>query len=174
MRDIPLTDPIATLVDFASEATRAELERAVNEASHLDLADPEMLRAALDRTPPRPGIRPLRVLLDRDTFVLTQSELERRFLSLARAAGLPRPESQDWLGRSRVDFHWPSLGLVVECDSLRYHRTALKQAADFRRDQTHLLAGRTPLRFNHYQVRHEPTYVTETLATIAARLQARR
>lgn len=170
--EIPVTNPVATLIDFATEATPAALAAAVNEASHRNLVDPETLRAALAATPSRPGIRPLRALLDRDTFVLTQSELERRFLPLARAAGLPLPESQAWLGASRVDFHWPSLGLVVECDSLRYHRTALKQAADLRRDQAHTLAGRTPFRFNHHQVRHEPSYVKASLAAVAARLRA--
>jgi len=170
VRRVPVTDPVTTLVDFATEAAADDLEAAVNEASHLDLVDPETLRTALDRYPTRPGIRPLRALLDRDTFVLTQTKLERHFVPLALAAGLPLPESQDWLGRNRVDFHWPSLGLVVECDSLRYHRTPLKQAKDVRRDQAHTVAGRTPLRFTHFQIFHEPAYVESTLRPVAARL----
>jgi hypothetical protein len=36
-------------------------------------------------------VRALREVLDRATFVLTDSELERRFLPIARRAGLPRP-----------------------------------------------------------------------------------
>jgi hypothetical protein len=40
------------------------------------------------------GVRPLRRLLDRDTFVLSREELERLFLPLAREAGLPLPLTQ--------------------------------------------------------------------------------
>lgn len=167
---IPVTDVVTTLIDLAAGTTTDELEAAVNEASHRDLIGPERLREAIELRSGRPGVRALRALLDRDTFVLTQSKLERLFVPLARAAGLPRPESQQWLGRNRVDFHWPTLGLVVECDSLRFHRTAAKQAADMRRDQAHTLAGRRPLRFSHFQVRHEPRYVTAALRTMVSLL----
>jgi very-short-patch-repair endonuclease len=109
----------------------------------------------------------LRRLLDRDTFVLTESRLEQLLLPLARAAGLPLPQTQVWLNSYRVDFYWPDLGLVVETDSLRYHRTPAKQAEDLRRDQAHIVAGRMPLRFTHWQVRYEPDYVRKTLATAA-------
>ena len=46
-----------------------------------------------------------------------------------------------------VDFFWPTLGLVVETDGLRYHRTPAQQARDRVRDQAHTAAGLTPLRF---------------------------
>ena len=45
-------------------------------------------------------------------------------------AGLPKPLTQQWLHGFRVDFYWPELGLVVETDGLRYHRTAAQQARD--------------------------------------------
>ena len=45
------------------------------------------------------------------------------------------PQTQAWLDGYRVDFYWPELGLVVETDSLRYHRTPFKQASDKRRGQ---------------------------------------
>jgi very-short-patch-repair endonuclease/predicted transcriptional regulator of viral defense system len=164
---IPVTDPISTLVDIAMGISRAELAEAVNEADHLDLVDPESLREALDLIPPRPGTRRLCRLLDRETFVLTETRLEQLFLPLARDAGLPLPQTQVWLNDHRVDFYWPDLRLVVETDSLRYHRTPAKQAADNRRDQDHIAAGLMPLRFSHWQVCHEPDHVRKML-TIAA------
>jgi len=164
---IPVTSPVSTLVDLAMRLSTAELEAAVNEACQRDLIDPETLREALDSIPPRPGVARLRCLLDRDTFVLTATRLEQILPPLARAAGLPLPQTQVWLNSYRVDFYWPDLGLVVETDSLRYHRTPAKQAEDFRRDQAHIVAGRLPLRFTHWQVRYEPDYVRETLATAA-------
>ena len=165
---IPVTGPVPTLVDLAICLSKAELEAAVNEASQLDLVDPETLREALDAIPPRPGIVRLRELLDRDTFVLTESRLEQLLLPLARAAGLPLPQTQTYLSSYRVDFYWPDLGLVVEANSLRYHRTPAKQAEDTRRDQAHIAAGRMSVRFTHWQVQHEPNHVREIL-TIAAR-----
>jgi very-short-patch-repair endonuclease len=71
----------------------------------------------------------------------------------------------------RVDFYWPELGLVVETDGLRYHRTPAQQARDRERDQAHLAAGRTPLRFTHAQVRFEPDRVRATLGSVTRRLR---
>jgi very-short-patch-repair endonuclease len=169
---IPVIGPVPTLVDLAMCLPTAELERAVNEASQRDLIDPESLREALDSIPPRPGVVRLRRLLDRDTFVLTETRLEQLFLPLARAAGLPLPQTQVWLNDYRVDFYWPDLGLIVEADSLRYHRTPAKQAADNRRDQAHIAAGLMPLRFSHREVRYEPAQVRRMLTIAAQRLGA--
>jgi len=168
VKGIPLTGPVPTLIDLAMCIPAAELEEAVNEANQRELVDPESLREALDAIPARPGIARLRRLLDRDTFVLTDTRLEQLFLPLARAADLPLPQTQVWLNGYRVDFYWPDLGLVVETDSLRYHRTPATQAEDQRRDHAHIAAGRMPLRFTHWQVRYEPDHV-RTMLTIAAR-----
>jgi len=166
---IPVTGPALTLVDLASVA-EGEVERAVNEADRLDLIDPDSLRAALDCHRGRRGARRLRELLDRRTFRLTDSELERLFLPLARKAGLPVPLTRQRLNGFRVDFLWPGLKLVVETDGLRYHRTPAQQARDRLRDQTHLAAGYTPLRFTHAQVRYEAAHVRATLLAVARRL----
>jgi very-short-patch-repair endonuclease len=123
--------------------------------------------------PRRPGIAILREALDRRTFALTDSALERRFLPLARDAGLAQPQTGVRVNGFKVDFYWPDLGLVVETDGLRYHRTPAQQAADRRRDQVHTAAGLTTLRFTHAQVRYEPGFVRSTLAAIARRLSGR-
>ena len=70
-----------------------------------------------------------------------------------------------------VDFFWPDLGLVVETDGLRYHRTPAQQTRDRERDQAQTAAGLTPLRFTHEQVAFEPTRVEATLGRVAARLR---
>ena len=70
-----------------------------------------------------------------------------------------------------VDFFWPSLGLVVETDGWRHHRTPSAQARDALRFQVHTAAGLAPLRFSHRQVKHEPAHVREILARTAARLR---
>jgi very-short-patch-repair endonuclease len=167
---IPLTSPIRTLIDLAAVVEGGALERAVNEADRLDLVNPERLREALDGLPRLPGVARLRALLDLRTFRLTDSELERRFLALTSRAGLPPPRTRQRVNGFRVDFFWPELGLVVETDGLRYHRTPSQQARDVVRDQAHAAAGLTSLRFTHVQVRFEATRVGETLVAVIAGL----
>jgi very-short-patch-repair endonuclease len=170
-RSIPVTNPVCTLVDLAARLEPARLEAAVNEADRRALVNPESLRSALEGLGGRPGVARLRQLLDRRTFRLTDSELERRFLPLTRAAGLPPPRTGRYVNGYKVDFFWPELGLVVETDGLRYHRTAAQQERDRRRDQAHTAAGLTPLRFSHGQVMFEPERVVAMLATVARRLR---
>jgi very-short-patch-repair endonuclease len=169
---VPVTSVVLTLVDLATCVSRDELEAAISEADKLDLVDPERLRSALGEFRGVPGESTLRAALDRRTFSLTDSRLERLFLPIARKAGLPLPQTQVAVNGFRVDFHWPGLGLVVETDGLRYHRTPAQQAADRRRDQAHVAAGLTTLRFTHSQIRFEPSLVEATLAAVARRLAA--
>jgi very-short-patch-repair endonuclease len=170
---IPVTAPVRTLVDLAAMVAPARLERAITEADRLDLVDPIRLRGALASLSGQRGVGRLRALLDRRTFRLTDSELESRFLALVLKAGLPLPRTRQMLNGFRVDFFWPELGLVVETDGLRYHRTPAQQAKDRIRDQAHVAAGHTSLRFTHSQVRFEPVHVCETLTSVVARLEAR-
>jgi very-short-patch-repair endonuclease len=167
---IPITTPARTLVDLACYLERDSLERAMNEADRLDLIDPERLRQRLETLRGTRGVVKLRTLLDRQTFTLTDSALERRFKPLVRAAGLPEPLTQQWVNGYRVDFFWPELGLVVETDGLRYHRTPSQQERAHVRDQTHLAADLQPLRFTHAQVVYDSPSVKVALRRIAARL----
>ena len=105
-------------------------------------------------------------MLDRQTFTLTDSELERRFLRLVRRAELPVPETQARIKGFRVDFVWAGLRLVVETDGLRYHRTVTQQAKDRARDQALVSVGFTVLRFTHAQVVYEPEQVVGILRTV--------
>ncbi|MDQ3720047.1 MAG: DUF559 domain-containing protein [Actinomycetota bacterium] len=170
---IPVTTPALTLCDLAPQLDQGERERAINEADRLGLIDPERLRRKIDRFEGRTGVRTLRQTLDRHTFRLTRSELERRFLQIARFGGLPIPQTQAVLNGFEVDFFWPKLNLVVETDGLGYHRTPAQQAKDRVRDQAHTAAGHTPLRFTHAQVRFEPEYVQTTLSKVVRRLRER-
>jgi very-short-patch-repair endonuclease len=171
---IPLTSIVQTLVDLATELPDGVLERSVNEADKHDLIDPEALRAALAERRGEPGVKRLAALLDKRTFRLSDSELERWFRPIAAAAGFPVEETKAWVNEFEVDFYWPSLGLVVETDGPRYHRTPAAQARDRVRDQTHTAAGLTQLRFTHHQVRYEPGRVRVILGRTARRLAAAR
>ncbi len=168
---IPVTGPAQTLVDLAAELPPLQMERVVNEADKRGLADPETLRSELGSRAGQPGVRPLRNLLDKRTFRLSDSDLEVLFRPIATSAGLPLPLTKQRVNGFEVDFFWPGLGLVVETDGLRYHRTPSAQARDVQRDRTHLLAGMTPLRFTHYEVKFERTRVRCALEGAVALLE---
>jgi very-short-patch-repair endonuclease len=171
---IPVTTPSLTLIDLGTVLIAERLEAVVNEADKLGLVDPERLRREVEEHAGVAGVAALRSVLDHRTFRLTDSELERRFLRLVRRAKLPPPRTRERLNGFRVDFYWPELGLVVETDGLRYHRTPAQQARDRLRDQAHLRAGLVAVRFTHAQVAFEPAHVVVVLRDVAARRRLER
>jgi hypothetical protein len=171
---IPVTQPVRTMLDIATELSPNRLERAINEADKRDVIDPDALRRALDDHPGQPGIRLLREVLDKHTFRLSDDELELLFRPIAASAGLPTPLTKQIVNEFEVDFFWPDLGLVVETDGWRYHRTPAAQTRDALRFQRHTAAGLTPLRFSHYQVKYEPRHVRQILEQTVVNLSARR
>jgi hypothetical protein len=170
---IPLTRPVRTFLDLATMAGPKTLERAINEADKLDVIDAAALRHALDDHAGQPGVRLLRRILDEHTFLLSDGELEVLFRPLVAAAGLPAPLTKAWVDGFEVDFFWPDMGLVVETDGWRYHRTPSAQSRDALRFQLHTASGRTPIRFSHYQVKYEPRHVRQVLEKTAANLRGR-
>jgi predicted transcriptional regulator of viral defense system len=171
---IPLTGPVKTILDLATVTGPKTLERAINEADKLNVIDADSLRRALEDHPGEPGIRQLRLVLDEHTFRLSDDELKRLFRPIAAAAGLPVPLTKVMVDKFEVDFFWPELGLVVETDGWRYHRTPSAQTRDALRFQRHVAAGLTPLRFSHHQVKYQPRHVEEILRKTVANLRRRR
>jgi len=170
---IPVTSPTLTLIDEATHLHPLRLERYVNEADKLNRVRANVLHASLDGYRGQPGVAPLRVLLDPHTFRLSDSELEVLMRPLARAGGLrSAPETRARVNGYRVDFYWPELGVVIETDGLRYHRTPSQQKRTLERDQTHLAAGMWPLRFSHWQVRYDSRHVREILRRTVRRARA--
>lgn len=167
---IPVTAPVRTFLDLTTVSGPKHVERAINESDKLDVIDADSLRRGLDDYSGEPGVRPLRHVLDKHTFRLSDDELERLFRPIAASAGLPVPFTKQMVNKFEVDFFWPDLGLVVETDGWRYHRTPSAQTRDALRFQTHTAAGLTPLRFSHYQVKYEPRHVREILEKTRQRL----
>jgi very-short-patch-repair endonuclease len=169
-RGIPVTHPVQTLIDLATELKPLRLERAVNEADKLDLVDPETLRRALDGHTGELGVKKLATLLDRHTFRLSDSDLEVLFRPLALAAHFPVPLTKHWLLGYETDFWFPDHDLVVETDGLRYHRTPAQQTRMAKRDQVHTASGLRVLRFTHWQIAYAPDEVTTVLRRIRPHL----
>ena len=165
---IPVTRPARTMLDVAGGLTERQLERAINEVDRLDLATPDDLRRAAMAERSR-AARLVRELLDRQTFLLTDSELERRFIPIADRAGLSQPETQVPIQGHRVDFYFRAERLVVETDGLRYHRTPTQQKKDRVRDQELTAAGLRVLRFTHGQIRYESDHVADVLRRLSSK-----
>jgi very-short-patch-repair endonuclease len=165
---IPVTTVEWVLLDLAAQIKPLEpLIRACNEADKLGILDHDEFVALVESLPGRRGIRKLRLLLGIER---TDSNLERRFLRLIDAAGLPRPLTQQEVLGFRVDFFWSARDLIVETDGLTYHRTPAEQAADRKRDQVLARAEYRVVRFTNAQVRLEPD---EVIATLRDLLQER-
>jgi very-short-patch-repair endonuclease len=169
-KGIRVTTPAQTLIDLAQTWSTSDIEQAIGEADLRGLIGLRALQTAATKAG-RSGAA-LRSVIDDVTFRVTQSQLEREFLRMLKRAGLPLPETQKRFGKTRVDFYWPDLGLVVETDGGSFHRTAKQQEADRRRDQAHLRARRTPMRITHRQVFKDPAETTALLVDVVRALSA--
>jgi very-short-patch-repair endonuclease len=91
------------------------------------------------------------------------SELERRFLELLRAAGLPLPIMNRRAGGHRVDCRWPEYGLTVELDSYRFHNTRKAWEDDRRREREARARGDDFRRYTYADVFEDPRAMLDEL-----------
>ncbi|MBN1527772.1 MAG: type IV toxin-antitoxin system AbiEi family antitoxin domain-containing protein [Thermoleophilaceae bacterium] len=151
---IPVTSAARTLRDLAAVVPARRLERAFEEAERLRVLDLGALEAVAARRRGKRGATAFALLLG--TAIepdLTRSELERRFLELCRAAGLPRPSINAVVEGTEVDFHWAESGLVVEVDGFENHRTRAAFERDRERDMRLQLAGYRVVRLTALSLR---------------------
>jgi very-short-patch-repair endonuclease len=102
------------------------------------------------------------------------SWLEREFLRLVGAAGLPRPETQVVLGRAgtsliRVDCHFPRTPVVVEVLGYRWHRTPSQTSRDAERFNRMTLDGFEPFQFTYHHIVSTPSAVVATVREALSR-----
>jgi very-short-patch-repair endonuclease len=170
---IPVTTPACTIIDLAPRLTRDALEHMIGQADIRGLLTPPKLRAEAAKCKNRHGAPLVIATLDRRTFRLTRSKLERLFIPIAVRAGFPVPLTRQWVNGFEVDFYWADLGVVVETDGLTYHRTAAQQAEDVVRNLAHTASGLLPLRFTNEQIAYEPAYVEAILVRVRKRIAVR-
>ena len=172
---IPVTTVPRTLLDLAATLQPHELDRALESAEALRLADATPLLALLERHRGRRGIAGLRRALARGPLRpgLTKSELERRFLALAHRAGLPRPEVNAWIEVAgeliQVDCSWRRQRVIVELDSRTYHQTAAAFERDRERDRRAQAAGWRPVRVTDRALCDQTALVADLRALLSPR-----
>jgi very-short-patch-repair endonuclease len=167
---IPVTPVARTLLDLGAvvpflveDATRDAVARRLT-------TWPELFSTLVSHSRKgRRGCGPLRAVLDEHYGDKTESNLERRFLRLVRAAGLPEPQQQvdafDDAGFiMRIDFAFPELKIAIEIDSVLYHATDAAFEDDPVKRNRLGLAGWLVLSFTSRRMRVQPTGVCEDLA----------
>lgn len=157
---IPVTSAIRTVVDLAARLQGPAYERVLDDVllrREVSIAD---LRACIARTgPTRMGMGRLRKLLDDREFGIPESELERVFLRLAKRYKWPRFVRQEKRQRSRVDFAYPELDIVIEVDGRIWHGSAEAFWRDPRRQNDIVLSGTLILRFTWFDLTKDPAYI---------------
>jgi hypothetical protein len=113
------------------------------------------VEAVLAKRPNARGARKLRRVIDRDVLV-TLSKLERWFLQLLDAEGLPLPLTNRPAGSHLVDCRWPERRLTVELDSYRFHNSRHSWELDRRREREARGRGDDFRRFTYGDVAEDP------------------
>jgi len=166
-RGIPLTSPARTICDLAATEPTNVVERALNEAHVLGLADDHEIKQAMERASSSHGIRRLRRLLDQNPTV-TRNDAERLMLQLIRGTSLPRPLTNMPLLGYNVDFLWPEQRLVVEFDGFAAHGHPQAFERDRRRDRQLIAAGYRVIHVTWRQLKDEPLGVIADIAQALA------
>ena len=159
---IPVTSVARTLVDLAEVLGPGALARACHEAGVLHRTTPGEVEAVLARRPRSPGAGRLRAVLRGDVKV-TLSTLERSFLRMLRAEGLPLPVTNRPAGGRRVDCRWPEFRLTVELDSYQFHRSRHAWEQDRRREREAHARGDDFRRYTYGDVCEEPRFMLAEL-----------
>ena len=155
---IPVTTAARTLLDLAAVVDRHALQRAMEQAEALRLADHTPLTALVARYPGRRGTAVLREILRAESRAagITRSELEDRFLRFLADRELPAPRTNVWLqvGEDWVegDCVWSDHRVVVELDSWSHHSSKGAFRRDRTRDRRLKVAGWEPIRVTSWDL----------------------
>jgi very-short-patch-repair endonuclease len=171
---IPATAVPRTLLDFAATDPHF-LGGAIERAERLGLLDLIAIEALLRRSRGFRGVARLRDALEiyRDP-AFTRSRLERRFLTLVKRAGLPRPSMNYFIEGYELDAYWPAERFAVELDTYDYHGGHAAFERDRLRQEDLKLAGIEMTRVTGVRMDREPEAVAARLARLLAQRRSQR
>jgi hypothetical protein len=99
----------------------------------------------------------------------TRSGLEKRWLELVLAAGLPQPHMNYVEHGFELDCYWPEQRFAVELDLFETHGTRAAFERDRERQEELLLAGITMTRVTGPRLEREPDEVVRRVARLLER-----
>jgi very-short-patch-repair endonuclease len=160
---IPTISATRTIIDLARSESRERLAAVIDSALRDRLTSEDFLHRRIVelRRRGRAGLAKLVSVLEGNEITRGgHSWLERRFLVLLAQAGLPRPQTQQVVGRRkrrliRVDCSFPGTNVVVELLGYRFHRTVMEMQNDAERMNRMILDGLHPLQFTYIDVAGE-------------------
>jgi predicted transcriptional regulator of viral defense system len=167
-RRLPVTSVPQTLLDLAPTTSFDGLRTFLAEAEYRRV-DLQRVEAILRRG--CPGSARLRGALARRLPQLARcrSELERRFVFMCDARGLPLPEVNVRYRGFTIDAMWRAQRVAVELDGLDGHRTPAQLESDHQRDLMLRAAGFVVLRYTWNQVTCQPELVEADVRAALAR-----
>jgi hypothetical protein len=168
---IPVTSLSRTILDLAPDRSVRDVKRQIQSADDLQVFDLREMRALLARSNGHHGES--KVLAALETYeekpVFTRSGLERRFLEVVTAAGLPAPSMNRFVAGHEIDAYWEAERFGVELDVFETHGSRLSFEEDRERDDELLLAGVETTRVTGPRLDREPEAVIDSVRRHLAR-----
>ncbi len=170
---IPVTSLPRTLLDMAATTRFDRLRRMVERSEELGIFDLGPVDSLLARSAGHPGTGALRraVAVHRPLAV-SRSGVERRFLELVLAAGLPRPSTNFVVLGFELDAYWSVERFAVELDVFETHGTRAAFERDRLRQEDLKLAGIEMTRVTAARLWSEPDRVIERVGRLLAERRA--
>jgi hypothetical protein len=168
LEQIPVTSLARTLLDLAEVLRPERLPKVLEQAEKLMQFDGLDVVAVCDRSRAHRGTKPLRAALSasRPIKPVTRSDLERDFLALVEAAGLPRPAMNLFVGKYELDAYWDAVGLAVELDTFETHGSRRAFELDRERDAVLLEEGIRTIRVTDRQLETQPDELLRRLSVL--------
>jgi hypothetical protein len=172
--DIRVTSLARTLMDVAATSSPGRLEGCLERAEERGLFDLEPILELLDRAGGHRGRGRLRRALEiyREEPAVRRSGLERRFLRLVKAAGLPTPSMNFNVAGYELDAYWRPQRFAVELDVYETHGGRAAFERDRLRQENLKLAGVEMIRVTGPRLDREAGAVMERIAILLARRRA--
>ena len=162
-RGLTVTTVPQTLLDYASKAAFNDVRYVLAEADYHRLIDLDAVRTILGRGKPGSVSLGRGLAVHWPDLARTRSPLERDFLFLCEAGGLPRPQVNVKVCGFRVDCFWPEHRVAVELDGGLGHSTERQVARDHGRDLKLRAVGIVVRRYAGPQGREEGATVLADL-----------
>ncbi|MBV9684115.1 MAG: DUF559 domain-containing protein [Solirubrobacterales bacterium] len=170
--DVPVTSPARTLLDITPRLTDKRLRRAINDSRHARYLHLDDLADVLRRNPAHHGTKRLLPFVQQPRGI-TRSDLEDRFVALARRYGLPTPETNVPLHGYVVDVLFRAERVIVEIDTWDSHGLRTSFGSDRKRDAEMLAFGYVTIRTTDERLEEDPEHeVRLILKVLAERRQA--